>query len=279
MSNYYYPSSVKPNTVNFIVTGKRPVVDEVNNLTGIIFPKKPVSESEKNKAIKNFFIFIGIGIACFIFGFLISNISGNRGSGAGIVRLMGYTILFLGAPFSVIGAFYYLSGMFRSGRKTKVEKSFQWVWENSIIGDPDLFGKKNKRFGSLQYAIDTLERAVPGDIDKDIVGEYITRLRESLESAMEQTTAKARSKKLGTDGTPLKNIKFEKKEELFPNVSEVSATITFSDVLVSQNNKNETVYYITAIIELHVTQIFIKAGKYWYPYDLTPDFQLRQISR
>ena len=275
MSNYFYSPRGKPNVVNFIVKGKRPIAEEVNHLTSVVFPKKPVSESEKNKAIKYFFIFIGIAIVCFVLGFLISNIPGKRGSGVGIVRLMGYTILFLGTPSCIIGAFFYLFSMFRSGRTTKIEKSFRWVWENSILGEPDLFGNKNNKFGGFQYALDTIERAVPGYIDKDSVGEYITRLRESLLSAMEQTTAKVRAEKNWTDGTPLISIIFNKTQELFPNVSEVNATISFSDILDGHNDKNETVHYITAIIELRVTQVFIKTSKYWYPYDLTPDFQLR----
>ena len=56
---------------------------------------------------------------------------------------------------------------------------------------------------------------------------------------------------------------------------EISVTITYEDVLEGQGLKKEIVYYITAIIELHIKQIFIKAGKYWYPFDLTPDFQRR----
>ena len=272
MANYVYPKSGEPKAVHFDVTGKHPKVEEVEHLTNVIFPKKPISQSESDNAIKGFFKCIGFSVFCVVFGWLILKlVGGNTTAGAGIVRLMGYGILFLGTPMCIIYALVFLSELFRSGRKKTARNSFLWVWGTSILGN-DI---SNKRFGSLSYALDKLERAVPENIDRNGISEYITRLREDMATAMEKTTSIARSQKLGTEFNRYINTNIENFTELFPNVSEIGATITCFDILSGQNEKNEVQYFITAIIKLHIKQVFIKTGKYWYPYDLIPDFQQR----
>ena len=274
MADYFYPSGGQPQTVHFDITGKRPVEEEAKRLTGVSFPQKPVSESEIKKIVGNFFKFLGISILCLVIGFVILSISRSGGAGSGKVGFMGI-ILMLGSGICFLMAFGSLFGLLSTGRKKKAQKSFQWVWQDSIL-DNDTFkisDKGGKRFGSIEYALDKIERAVPSSIDRKATNEYITRLRENLIIFMEKTTSKARSQNLGVEGSPLKSINFENETEIFPNVYEIRATITYQDILDSHNAKNELMYYITAIIELHVKQIFIKTGKYWYPYDLTPDFR------
>jgi len=274
MADYIYPTSGKPKEVHFDVTGKRPVEEEVQKLLEVVFPKKPLSESEKHSAIKSFFKMLGIGILCFIFGLLIVLMITSSAAGAGIVRLMGYTLL-LGSIVCVIVAFVSLiNTLFSSGRKEKVLDAFQWMWHISIFGNDDVMRWENQRFGSIQYAIDTLERTVPKKIDRDEVSGYITRMRDEIVSAMEKTSSVIRSQHHLSQGHPIISSKIEREVELFPNVYEINATIDYLDI--SDGTKdNKTQHYITACIKLHITQVFIKVDKYWYPYDIMPDFEER----
>ncbi len=271
MAYYFYPADIEQKAVHFEVNGKRPEAEEVKELTEIVFEKKPVSRSEKKAAWRNFVQFIGMAVSCLVIGYLISIIPGRRGSGAGIVHLMGYTILFIGTPICTVIAFTQLFRPFRSSRKKEAAASFRWMWENGILNNENMFG--DSRFGDVHYALDVLERGIPGTIERNGTESYISSLREMLNSAAEETTAAVREEQKWMAGTPLIKIEIGKETEVYPNVSEMDATITYSDVLQGRNDKSKTTFYITAILKLHITQVFIKAGDYWYPYDLTPAIQ------
>ena len=64
MADYIYASG-KPEEIHFDITGKRPLAEEVSQLTCIVFPKKRVSNSEIKSAIGDFFKWFGGGIAIF----------------------------------------------------------------------------------------------------------------------------------------------------------------------------------------------------------------------
>lgn len=270
-TDFYYPKSGKPQTVQFDITGRRPVSEEVQSLTSVSFEKKPVSAEEVKDAFKWFFI--GIIAAVFLWFFGRWVISKFVGPG---VLFFGYGGAYLGAPVMLIFGFSSLSKIFRSGRKKKAEDSFKWVWEVSFLGDDAV----SKRFGNIQYALDTLARAVPGSIsfNRNIIEKYITELRQTMTQAMDETTLPAKEEQPGgwIEAGALKSTTINSVNEIFPSVSEVCATITYQDVISRQDDANNKSYkVIAAILELNITNVFVKAGEYWYPYDLMPAISRR----
>jgi hypothetical protein len=272
---YFYPASGEPKTVHYDITGKRPQREEIDRLTGIVFPRKPVSPSESKRATGRFFAGLGTSAISLAFGLAIIYSDFNlKGLGALMAFLTAWGLILISTPLFLLYAIYSLSELFRSGRKKTAEKSFLWVWQISLLGESAVTAEEH-RFSPIAYALDTLERAVPDNIDRAAAEEYITRLRKSMAEAMDRTTAEERAQGL-TPGRALIAINIEKVTELYPNVSELAATIRYSDVLEGKNAKNENIGYITAMINLHVSQVYIKAGDYWYPYDLSPVFGERE---
>lgn len=271
-TDFFYPKSGKPQTVQFDITGRRPASEEVQSLTSVSFEKKPVSTEEVKDAFKWFFI--GIIAAVFLWFFGRWVISKFVGPG---VLFFGYGGAYLGAPIMLIFGFSSLSKLFRSGRKKKAEDSFKWVWEVSFLGDDAV----SKRFGKIQYAIDTLARAVPESIsfNKNIIEKYITDLRQTMTQAMDETTLPAKEEQPGgwSEAGALKSTSINNINEISPGISEISATITYQDVITRQDANSKTIKVIAAILELNITNVFIKAGEYWYPYDLTPVICRRNV--
>lgn len=271
-ATYYYPLSGKPQTVQFDITGRRPVSEEVQALTSVSFEKKPVSTEEVKDALKWFFIGILTAVFLWFFGRWVI----SKFVGPGVI-FFGYGGAYLGAPVMLIFGFSSLFKLFRSGRKKKVEDSFKWVWEVSILGDDAVA----KRFGKLQYALGTLARTIPEGIsfNRSIIEKYIAEFRQTMSQAMDETTLPAREEQPGgwNEAGALKSTKINNINEIYPGVSEVCATITYQDVITRQDEKNNTYDVISAILELNVTNVFIKAGKYWYPYDLTPAISRRNV--
>jgi hypothetical protein len=263
--NYYYPQSGEPKTVHFSITGDRPTEEEFQRLTAIPFEKKPVSASEVKYALKWFAIGLIFSIVLWFSGrWVIRNFIGIA------VWYVGYGGAYIAAPVSVIFAFWILLQIFRSGRKKKAKDSFNWIWRTSYFGDDSL----NVRFGKLDYALDTLERAVPSGIpfDRAKIGDYITELRITMSNAMDETTLQARKEAPGGwgDSCALKSIIIDNGIEIYPGVLEICATITYEDVISRTDANDEKYNVISAILVLHIKSIFIKTGQYWYPYDLMP---------
>ncbi|NLE24563.1 MAG: hypothetical protein GX625_04350 [Clostridiaceae bacterium] len=269
-ADFYYPQSGKPQTVQFDITGRRPVSEEVQALTSVSFEKKPVSTEEVKDALKWFFIGILTAVFLWFFGRWVI----SKFVGPGVI-FFGYGGAYLGAPVMLIFGFSSLFKLFRSGRKKKAEDSFKWVWEVSFLGDDAVA----KRFGKLQYALDTLARAVPESItfNRTIIEKYITELRQTMVQAMDETTLPAREEHPGgwSEAGALKSTTINSVNEIFPGISEVSATITYQDVISRQDANNKSYKVIAAILELNITNVFIKAGEYYYPFDLTPSISRR----
>lgn len=264
-ANYYFPKSGEPKTVHFDIIGNRPTEEEAGSLTAIPFDKKPVSIEEVKDSLKWFAI--GLVGAVFLWFFGRWVIKSFVGPG---VLFFGFGGAYVAAPISLIFAIYNLTKLFRSGRKKKPEDSLKWVWETSYFGE-DAVGV---RFGKLNYALGTLERVVPSAItfDRNKTGEYINELRTVLSQAMDETSLPAHEEPPGDwkEASSLKSTKIESSTEIFPGVLELCATISYRDVLSRSDANNKQYNMISAILELHVTSVFIKAGKYWYPYDLIP---------
>lgn len=265
MADFYYPQSGEPKPVYFDAIGKSPESEEATKLVTLPFEKKPLSSEELKDALKWFFIGIAVAVGLWFFGRWVI----NNFVGLGII-FFGYGGAYLGAPVSVIFGLSSLFKIFRSGRKKKAEDSLKWVWQTSFLGE-DAVGK---RFGKLEYALGTIERAVPAGIpfDREQLKGYITGLRETLGRAMDETTLPAREEKPGgwSEGGAVKSIVIEGSRELYPGVSELSATVTFKDVITRSGADNKAYNVISAIVEIHIKNTFIRSGKYWFPYDLTP---------
>lgn len=264
-ADYYYPKSGEPKAVHFNIIGSRPSEEEAKRLTAIPFDKKPASTEEVKDALKWFVIgLVGAVILWFFGRWVIENFVGLG------VLFFGVGGAYVAAPISIIFAIYSLSKMFRSGRKKKAEDSFKWVWETSYFGEDAVLA----RFGKLDYAVGTLERTVPSAIvfDRNKIGTYILELRTILSLAMDETTLQAYEEPPGgwKEASAVKSILIEHSTEIYPGVLELCATITYRDMLFRSDANNKHYNMISAILELHVTNVFIKTGKYWYPYDLTP---------
>lgn len=264
-SDYYYPQSGEPKTVHIDITGKHPAAEEAQKLTSVPFDKKPVSAEEVKEALKWFVIGI---VAAVVFWFLGRWVI-VKFVGPGVL-FFGYGLAYIAAPVSAIFGCSSLTKIFRSGRKKKVEDSLKWVWETSYFGDDGV----GSRFGKLNYALSTLERAVPFSIsfDREKTRDYITELRETMSLAMNETTLKAREEAPGgwNEAGALKSTRIDSSNEIYSGVIEIGATITYKDVISRSETNNKSYKVISAVLELHVTSVFIKAGQYWYPYDLTP---------
>lgn len=266
-----YPQGGKPETVHFDIIGKQPSTEEAGRLTGMPVEKKPVTGHEAKEALKWFAVGVGAGVALWFFGRWV--IGGFRGIG---VLFFGYGAAYVGAPISVIFGISNLFKLFRSAQKKKPEAALRWVYEVSYLGE-DAVGT---RFGKLDYAVATLERIVPSGLgfDKEAARSYIQNFRDLLTQGMEQTTAKARKEPPGgwAEAGAQKHLKIEGTKELAPGVVEMEATLSYQDMLSRSQGNNNTVNMIAAVLELHIRGVFIRSGKYWFPYDVSPEITCRQ---
>jgi len=266
MATYYYPKRGQPKTVYFDITGRRPDPEEAQRLRTVPFAKKPLSSEEAKNALKWFAIGVVAAVAMWFFGrWVIANFIGPG------VLFFGYGGAYLAAPISAIFGISSFFKLFRSGCKKTPQVAFKWVWETSYFGEDGV----GVRFGKLNYAVATLDRAVPAGavFDKEAVSRYIQYLRDTLAQAMDETTLPARKEPPAKDwreSGALKSVQIDGCTELAPGVAEVAATISYKDVITRSLGNNKSYDVIAAILELRVTEVFLQAGKYWYPYDLTP---------
>ena len=250
--------------VIFQIHGKTPNRSEAENLSTLRFGSGLPGAAEAKDALKWFFIGILTGIAFFFFGRWV--IGHFRGLG---VLIFGYGGAYLAAPIMVVFGFVSLFKLFRSAHKKKPADALHWAWMVSILGD-DAAGE---RFGKLPYSVSTMRRLLPegADFDETSYTEYVQLLREAMSKAADETAASLKTGGWHESG-PNKNCKVIEEKELLPNVYELRAVVTYNDQLALTSN-NKTKYMTSAMLELHITQYYIRSGKYWFPYDITPSFQ------
>ena len=258
----------KMQTVIFQIQGERPDQAEVERLSRLSYGSGLPGEAEIKDALKWFCIGILAGVALFFFGRWVI----RRFVGPGVL-IFGYGGAYLAAPISVIFGFVSLSKLFRSAHKKKAADALQWAWMVSVLGD-DAAGE---RFGKLPYSLSTMRRLLPegADFAAGTFEEYVTAFRGALAKAADETAAKLRVGGWHESG-PNKSCKITEDNELLPNLHELKAVITYNDQLALTNN-NKTKYMTSAMLELHITQYYIRSGKYWFPYDVMPAFQ-REIT-
>lgn len=251
--------------VIFQIQGKRPDQTEFEKLSRLPFGRGLPGEAEVKDALKGFLIGILVGVVLFFFGrWVISHFVGPG------VLIVGYGGAYIAAPGLVILGLSSLFKLFRSAHKKKPANALQWVWMTSILGD-DAVGE---RFGKLPYSLSTMRRLLPEGtgFDKTVFGEYITALRDAMAKAADETTSPLKTCDWHESG-PNKSCKITEDNELLPDLHELKAIITYDDQLALTNSNNKTRYMTSAKLELHITQYYIRSGKYWFPYDFMPAFQ------
>lgn len=268
---FRYPIAGEPDIVHFDITGKRPSQEEAAKLTSIPIEKRPVSAEEAKEALTWLTFGVLAGIAAWFFGrWVIGNFKGPG------VLFFGYGFAYIGAPALLIFAVVSLFKLFRSAQKKKPEDALKWIYMVSFLGD-DTVGA---RFGKPNYAVATLNRIIPDAIgfNSGAAHSYITNFRNTLIRAMEITTAPVRNEppKDWKEGFAQTIMRIDGTQELYPGVSEVRATLTYKDILTRSDGNNNTVNVIAAIIELHINNVLIRSGKYWYPYDIFPAVTCRR---
>jgi hypothetical protein len=272
LAHHNYPQSGKPETVHFDIVSKRPTQEEAAKLISVPFEKKRRGIGEIIPGILGLLLAAGFGAGGSALGFSIID------SSHGISLLAGYFLAFVWplAMFGacIIGAYYIF---FRTAQKKNPEDALKWLYEEAFMGSGVL------RFGDLDGTVNDLELIVPVSmgIDREAARKYIAECRDAMTRAMELTTKEARGERNGgwAEDVPIKEMKIDGIEEIYPGVVEIHATYSYKDRLTREVKKagaKETEKLISAELELHITSVMIHAGEYWYPYDIFPAFTCRR---
>ena len=252
-------------TVLFQIRGVKPSPSEIEKLSALPFGKGLPGDAEIKDAVKWFLIGTLAGIAIFFFGRWVI----GKFVGPGVL-FFGYGAAYLAAPISVIFGFVSLFKLFRPAHKTKASAALQWAWMVSILGD-DAVGE---RFGKLPYSISTMRRLLPEGtgFEEAAFEKYVSSLHAAMAAAADETASKLKVGGWHESG-PNKSCKILEEKELLPNLCELKAIITYTDQLALTDSRNNTKYMTSAMLELHITQYYIKSGKFWFPFDVMPSFQ------
>lgn len=246
------------------IEGKRPDQAEAEYLSTLEFGSDTRGSAEISHALKYFFGFLAAAVALYFFGGWV--ISKFKGPG---VLIFGYGAKYIGAPGCVIGAFVFLSELFRSAHKKKASQALQWAWKVSAMGDD----ASSKRFGEMPYAVSTMSRLLPpgAGFDAKAYETYLTSLRAAIGKIGDEAGKSLRDAGW-TETFAVVRCDVTGETEYLPKVHELEAVLKFTDrVSKSVNNKSNNA--VTCLIELHIRQCYIQSGKYWFPYDITPAFR------
>ena len=252
------------NNIIFRVQGRRPEPQEAERAKTFTFGAGHPGEAEVMEDIKWFFV----GCVIAVVGFFVGRWVIKHFVGPGVI-FFGYGLGYVVPPIAIIFAFYNLFMLFRPARKKTADAAMKWMWMVSLMGEDT----NGERFGKLAFAESTMKRVMPKEtqFNPDYYGGYVTALRTAMSDAAEEKAAEL--KKAGwMQSGPVKAFTVQQETELMPDVKELQAVLTYRDRLTRQAN-SKTYFAETGVIELQITQVFIRAGKYWFPYDTTPAFQ------
>lgn len=244
-------------TTHFVINGERPSDVKMDALTNLKFGKDIKSGAEKKHFYKRTLICMGLGIICFylqvIFDFYFLT----------QIKVDGLMV-FAAVCFWLYGMTFLLK-LARGAHKTQISKAFKWMWLVSVMGDD----VENEPFGDVTYSTGTMRRMLPEGTGFDEVkyGLYVSALRNEILNASNEINSS-----LIKDGwSPIgakKEIRSFEDKTITDSLHEVHGIVRFENYLSQTNRENMTF----AVIELHVIQYYVKAGKYWYPYDITPKY-------
>jgi hypothetical protein len=254
-------------TVNVIkVTGRVPTQAEVDRLSTIEFKNIPPGKAEVKNAFKYFLFGIGFGVGMFFFGlWVIKNFVGPG------VLIFGY-LGTAASPFIVGFGIISLLKLLESARKTKASKAFRWMWINAVLGRDAV----DKRFGEPDYAVSIMRRIIPdGNVcSKEAFSNYLGTIRSAMGEICDKYSAKYKEEGWG-ETSPMKDFKITEEKELLPYLHQITGIVALRD-RVSKTVNKKTEIQVPSIVELHISQYYIRAGKYWFPYDCTPAFQIEK---
>ena len=252
-------------TVLFQIRGRRPEPAEAERLSKLSFGSGLPGGAEIKDALKWFGIGLLSAVVLFFFGRWVI----RRFVGPGVL-FFGYGAAYLAAPILVVFGFSSLFKLLRPAHKKKAADALQWAWMVSVLGEDAV----SERFGKLPYSLSTMRRLLPEGtgFDPGVFEEYVTALRAAMAGAADETAAGLRTGGWH-ESSPNKSCRITGDKELSPDLRELSAVISFNDQLALTDNNNKTRYMTSAMLELHITQYYIRSGKYWFPYDVTPAFE------
>ena len=277
--------NIVPVEIHYDVVSKRPTLEEVERLAKESFPEKEMSDAERNRVSSN----MGLGFfaaLCSVGLYFWGNwLNDDRNLNA-ISRLFGLALVYLATPIGVLcGTGMIVSAVassLSSGRKKSAESSLRWIWM-AILDTGSIMSTSENGFAqNTKYALARCNRAIPGDLDLEKMKRWIRELRESLGNVMSGISLPLMERIRPHTNLTVKRgsldvrISVEGSEEISKNAAIIRARISVQDSIKTCGENNETkVESVSAILTLHIAQVFIKTGEYWYPYDLTPTFTER----
>lgn len=251
--------------IKFRITGREPCEEETARLAAMPMGSGLPGGAEVADALKWFAVGIVSAVVLFFFGRWV--ISQFRGPG---VLIFGYGFAYLVAPIMIIFGFGSLFKMFRSAHKKTAAAAGKWFWVTSVLGD-DAVGA---RFGKEAYAFSTMRRMLPKDFDyrEEEIGRYLEALHNAMAAAGDRTTAELL--KAGWNITaPYVTWTPGNETEISPDLHRLEATIGYVDKLTKSDSSGKSKTIENVRMELAISQFYIRSGKFWFPYDLTPAFE------
>jgi len=282
--------SMNTQIVQYDLTSIMPSPDEIERLSKVPFPEKELSIAESRRILDErkmnlLLVFIGAGAFILCVFFIVFVFKGLGVLGCGFMGLGGLAMALMGiqqlTSKKLLSKKMLLSAAKLSGRKTSPEDSLKWIWEAIL----------DTHYGGKNYDYDCIlgccNRAIHGKLDDVKMKVWITGFRDELESTMWEVTSPLISAVwsdkifvktgLGAGRSIIKEFKSIKITENIGNDAvKMSALIEISDsIVVRDKNSTEKILAVPIILELHVSQIFIKNGEFWHPYDLMPTYMRR----
>lgn len=262
MATIYYPNSGKPETIKLEVVGGIPTREEAARLTAVSFDKKRASAEEVKDAVKWF----AIGISAAVFAWFFGGWVIGKFVGPGVL-IFGYGMRYLLMPVTMIFGFSSLLKIFRSARKKNALDAMRWVWMTSIIGEDGV----GTRFGKPKYALSSLRRIIPSEVPfpEANIAAYIAQVRETIAEAADISTKPTREAQTEwTPSGPMKEFSLKDEQEIAPGVKRLHALLSYQDCLTASGKNNSTLTMVAAILEIDIQQTYIRAGGYWFPYEI-----------
>jgi hypothetical protein len=263
---------IEPEEVHFNIVAGQPDASEFKCLKELTFDNKKLAANRKRIAKdklkslgEGFLKAIGILLAGG-FGFLFLTEANISGGFRGIVWIATLSTPVIAVACIVVGVI----PLFKSGKMDAPATAFSG-WASAILGG-DYFEKNENR--KIEKRIDILYGLTPVNIVMDKVRQYIDMLRQTLANAMNEITDKILKEYGLTPAFTKIEQKIEAVETLYPGIEKIEATITVTDCIKHEIDTNNSKFFYTAIIKLHIIQYLIEtANGLWYPYDLTPAYK------
>ena len=257
-------------TVYFDVEGREPDYAEVKELSSLPMKKAAPGGPEVKDAMKGFGSGLGIGILLGLFALFMF----SRFRGLGVLIFGGAAAI--GCPFMIIYGFYSFFQMFRSAQKKTPEKAARWFWITSVIGESTT---ASTRFASTQYALSTMRRMLPEGLKvheaKEL--EFLNGLRGAMTEAMDESTEPRRAGG-ASPASPTVRFTLAEQQDISEDLAKVRGLLDYYDALSVPSGANKTARIHTAHLQLRITQYYIRNGKSWFPYDLTPAWKRAEES-